>query len=251
MRPIPICAIAALTALGAGHALAQEAPAAAESTAGLSANVGLVTLYKYRGQDQYIGHSGKERWLRPAIQGGLDYDFGNGFYVGNWNSSLRLPSSSGTAHAEMDFYGGYRFETGPLAWDTGVLRYQYPGAGVLNTTELYAAASYESVTLKYAHTVSDRYFGIDDGKGTGYLSLAVSHPLRDDLSLQASVGRTFLDDGAQATSGYPDYTDYSVGLAWEARPGTTLTAAVAGADKDDAWGVVNKPKLIVGMKHSF
>ena len=93
MRPIPICAIAALTALGAGHALAQEAPAAAESTAGLSANVGLVTLYKYRGQDQYIGHSGKERWLRPAIQGGLDYDFGNGFYVGNWNSSLRLPSS--------------------------------------------------------------------------------------------------------------------------------------------------------------
>ncbi|MEE1654350.1 TorF family putative porin [Brachymonas sp. G13] len=252
MRTIPaipaVLVITLLSGLSATRALAQEA---APSAGGLSANMGAVTLYKYRGQDQYINHSGEEKKLRPALQAGLDHDFGNGFYVGNWNSSVRLPSSSGTAHLEMDFYGGYRFETGLLAWDVGALRYQYPGSGVLNTTEVYAGATYGPATLKYSHTVSDRYFGLEGGKNTGYLNLAVNYPVSEAVALQASVGHTMLDGGARQASGLPDYTDYSLGLAWTAQPGLTVTAAVAGANQDDAWGYVNKPKAIIGMKYAF
>lgn len=59
----------------------------------------------------------KSRTFKPALQGGFDYAFANGFYVGNWNSSVNwLPGNS----IEMDFYGGYKGEimTG-LGFDLG------------------------------------------------------------------------------------------------------------------------------------
>ena len=42
-----------------------------------SANVGLYSDYRFRGVSQ------TDEGI--AIQGGFDADFGNGFYVGNWN----------------------------------------------------------------------------------------------------------------------------------------------------------------------
>ncbi|MGP1682505.1 MAG: TorF family putative porin, partial [Giesbergeria sp.] len=54
------------------------------ASAQLTGNVSLTTNYKFRGQDQ---DTSKVKAVKPAIQGGFDYAFGeSGFYVGNWNS---------------------------------------------------------------------------------------------------------------------------------------------------------------------
>src|SRR5687768_11616302 len=141
-------------------ALAALATFAGAVQADLTANVSLTTKYKYRGQDQ----SDIEKDVVPAIQGGFDYSLG-GFYLGNWNSSI------GFAHGtEVDVYGGYKGTAGSIGYDVGVLQYWYPGTGVssLNTTEIYGAVSFNILTAKYSHTVSDEYFAIPGGRGTGY-----------------------------------------------------------------------------------
>ncbi|MFN9474564.1 TorF family putative porin, partial [Acidovorax sp.] len=74
------------------------------ANAQLTGNVSLTTNYKFRGQDQDVS---KARAVKPAIQGGFDYAFGeSGFYVGNWNSSVDWLSGNSI---ESDIYGGYKF----------------------------------------------------------------------------------------------------------------------------------------------
>src|SRR5450830_735029 len=71
------------------------APAAAPAPAPaplLTGNISLTSNYKFRGQDQDMlgkNNFAKTKAVKPAIQGGFDYAFGeSGFYVGNWNSSV-------------------------------------------------------------------------------------------------------------------------------------------------------------------
>src|SRR5574343_1191814 len=67
-----------------GVALAAALPLLA--SAQLTGNVSVTTNYKFRGQDQ---DTSKVKAVKPALQGGFDYTFGEtGFYVGNWNSSV-------------------------------------------------------------------------------------------------------------------------------------------------------------------
>lgn len=222
------------------------------ASAQLSANVSLTSNYKFRGQDQ---DQGRTKTFKPAIQGGFDYAFGQtGFYVGNWNSSVDWLSNNSI---ESDVYGGYKFSSGALGFDVGVLSYLYPGNNLGNTTELYGAVSYGPFTAKYSHTVSDGYFGFgkatDDGKGTGYWSLAYAQEVAKNVTLKASVGFTNLKGAVNAT-GYPDYTDYSVGAAYDFGSGVSLSGAVVGANKKsfypyaiDASKSVNKAALIVTL----
>ena len=51
----------------------------------LAFNISLASNYKFRGQDQDQSKTGG---FKPALQGGVDYAFANGFYVGNWNSTI-------------------------------------------------------------------------------------------------------------------------------------------------------------------
>ena len=99
----------------AQSAPAADAPAAAPAPApaapaALTANVPLASQYRYRGIMQTNN--------KPAIQGGFDYAIPGGvlpegFYIGNWNSSISWLSDSNSnvsAPIEMDFYGGYKTE---------------------------------------------------------------------------------------------------------------------------------------------
>ena len=92
-------------------ALSASAVHAEEAASPLTANVALTTKYKYRGQDQ-----GSVQAFAPAIQGGFDFSK-NGFYLGNWNSSIGF--GGGT---EVDLYGGYKGAiTKDLGYDVGML----------------------------------------------------------------------------------------------------------------------------------
>ncbi len=240
---------AALTASGAAMAQTTEptAPAAAPASP-LTANVTLTTNYKFRGQDQdVLGKNGfaKTRAVKPAIQGGFDYAFGeSGFYVGNWNSSVNwLPGNS----IEMDFYGGYKFKGGPIDWDVGILQYYYPGNTAGNVTELYGAGSWAdeaigSFTLKYSHTVSKDYFnyaGASSGSGlrgrnTGYLNLAYSKEIAPKLTLKAAVGYTRMSSDIRSL-GFPSYVDYNLGVSYDFGSGLSLAGAVQGANKKSSY----------------
>lgn len=182
------------------------------ASAQLTGNVSLTTNYKFRGQDQ---DASKVKAVKPAIQGGFDYTFGEtGFYLGNWNSSVDwLPGNS----IEMDFYGGYKFKAGGMDLDVGALTYVYPGNTNGNTTELYGAATYGPVTAKYSHTVSKDYFGwagakssSSRGRNTGYLNVAFAQEVAPSTTFKAAVGYTrFASDIKDL--GVPNYVDYSVG----------------------------------------
>jgi len=246
----------ALTASGAALAQTATADAAAPAASPLTANITLTTNYKFRGQDQdQIGHNGfyKTRGVKPAIQGGFDYAFGDsGFYVGNWNSSVNWLSGNSI---EMDLYGGYKFKGGPIDWDVGVLTYVYPGNKNGNTTELYGAGTYTndalgSITVKYSHTVSKDYFGYagantwtwyadpfssrPSGRNTGYLNVAYSKEIVPKLTLKAAVGYTRMSSDIRA-AGYKSYVDYNVGATYDFGAGLSLTGAVVGANKKDSY----------------
>ena len=219
------------------------------ASAQLSGNLALTTNYKFRGQDQ---DTHKSTAVKPAIQGGFDYAFGeSGWYVGNWNSSVNwLPSNS----IEMDFYGGYKFKAGAFDMDLGGLLYAYPGNASGNTTELYGAATWGPLTAKYSHTVSQDYFGWAGAKGgsglrgrnTGYLSFAVAQEVAPNTTLKASVGFTRFASDIKDT-GVPNYMDFSVGGAYDFGGGLSLAAAIAGANKKSFFGDVNKPRLLLTL----
>lgn len=209
---------------------------------GLSANVALTTKYKYRGQDQ----SDQTKDAVPALQGGFDYALG-GFYVGNWNSAV------GFAHGtEMDFYGGYKGKISVLDYDVGLLQYYYPGTGgsQLNTTEIYGGIGWEFITAKYSLTVSDKYFGITDGKNTGYLDISANYEIAKGLTLNGHLGQTFFSSGAKNV-GAANYTDYKLGATYDLGKGLSIAGAFVGANKKNVYGDVNKARAIVTLSKAM
>jgi uncharacterized protein (TIGR02001 family) len=223
--------LAVLVALS-GSAFAQTAAAVDP----ISYNITAVSNYKYRGQDQ---DQSKTRGLKPALQGGVDYAHTSGFYVGNWNSTVNFKDPVGNkANLEIDLYGGYKFPLGDVGMDVGALTYIYPGATKANTTELYAAASYGPLTAKYSSTVSKGYFGVGEsssnGRGTGYLNLAFAQEVMPKITLKASVGSTMFTSDAK-NGGAVNYSDYSIGAAYDLGEGMSVTGSYVGANKKNSY----------------
>ena len=219
------------------------------ASAQLTGNVSLTTNYKFRGQDQ---DASKAKAVKPALQGGFDYAFGeSGWYVGNWNSSVDWLANNSL---EADLYGGYKFKAAGADFDLGALTYIYPGNASGNTTELYGAATFGPVTAKYSHTVSKDYFGWAGakagsglkGRNTGYLNLALAQEVAPSLTLKASVGFTRFAGDIKDT-GVPNYMDYSLGGAYDLGDGLSLGAAVVGANKKAFFGHANKSRVIVTL----
>lgn len=226
---------------------------AAAHADGLSANVSLVTKYKYRGQDQ----SDPTKDMVPALQGGFDYTLG-GFYVGNWNSSVSFNVSPDGVNffpvgTEMDFYGGYKGKVAMLDYDVGVLQYYYPGsaAHVLNTTEVYGQLGWQFVTAKYSLTVSDEYFGVPEGRNTGYFDISANYEIAKGLTLNAHVGQTLFSSDAKNAAGVVNYTDYKLGLTYDLGNGFSVSGAAVGANKKNVYGDINKSRLILALNKSM
>jgi len=249
-------ALAALPMLASAQAAADAAAAPAPN---LTGNVSVTTNYKFRGQDQdVLGRNdfAKTSWFKPAIQGGLDYVFGDsGFYVGNWNSSVNwLPGNS----VEMDFYGGYKFKGGPIDWDVGVYQYYYPGNTAGNTTEIYGAGTWSdeafgAFTAKYSWTVSKDYFNYAgnkggsglDGTNTGYLNLSYTKEIVPKLTFKTALGYTFFTSDIKSL-GYKDYLDYNVGVSYDFGSGLALAGSVQGGNNQSAFNLIATPGIPTG-----
>lgn len=195
--------VAALASAFAMPAMAEDSP--------FSANVSLTSNYLYRGITQTAD--------RGAIQGGFDYAHASGFYVGAWGSNISWLTDSGAytsgASLELDTYGGYRGEAGPVSYDVGFLRYNYsgevaPGGISATTNEIYGAVSYSLMTVKYSRSLSD-LFGVTDSKGSGYFEVNGAYDVEAaGVTLSAHLGKQTV---AGAANGGLSYKDYNVKVA--------------------------------------
>src|SRR4051812_31057880 len=196
-----LAVLAALSLLACGAASAQATAPEPDYTA--SVNIGAVTDYRYRGISQSR--------LKPAIQGGADFAHKSGFYIGTWASSIKwVKDSGGNADAEIDLYGGYKFQGGPVAFDIGALRYYYPDAQLAvspNTTELYAAGTWGPATLKYSHAVTN-LFGFADSKNSYYVDLSATF----DTGYWGLTVTPHIGYQSVKNNGAFSYTDWSVAL---------------------------------------
>ena len=234
-----ITAIAATTALLAGNAMAQSAPApaAAPDPGPVTANVTLASEYRYRGISQSN--------FKPAIQGGFDYAHESGFYIGNWNSSISwiadsyTPASTGSqisSQIEMDFYAGFKKEIAKdTTLDLGLLQYYYPTSGAAysasmvnpNSTEAYVALSYQFVTLKYSYSLTD-LFGNANTKGSSYIDLSANYDTGvEGITLNAHAGYQ-----KYANASNLSYTDWKLGLTKDLGKGLSISAAYIGTNAD-------------------
>ncbi|MBG9389139.1 hypothetical protein I5803_13975 [Caenimonas sp. DR4.4] len=239
--------LAAMALSGTGAFAQAAAPAAPEPDYTLSYNVGAVTDYRYRGISQSR--------LKPAIQGGIDFSHKSGFYLGTWLSSIKwIKDAGGDASVEWDIYGGYKGTAGPIGYDVGVLRYQYPSANLAvspNTTEVYIAGTYGPATLKYSHSLTDT-FGFFDSKGSYYIDGSATFDLGSGWSVVPHVGYQKIKNTSAAS-----YTDYSITLGKDFGNGISATAAVVATDADDTMYFTPSGKftgrtgLVLGVKYSF
>jgi uncharacterized protein (TIGR02001 family) len=235
--------------------LAEEA-AAAPTAHTFSGNAGLFSDYRFRAISQ--------TYNEPAIQGGFDYAHSSGLYAGTWASNVSGNLYVNGASMEWDFYGGYKFElVEDLLIDLGIYEYYYPDAHYndpkktdYDNTELYIGASWQWLSVKYWHAVTD-YFGVNehtyggyapvvdnhggtdptqalpsdrgDSKGSNYFEVNASFAVADKTTLGLHAGHLNVENYGEL-----DYTDYKISLArdfgW-----ATLAAAAIASDASAKW----------------
>lgn len=213
----------------------------------LTANLGLVSNYVFRG----ISQSQNE----GAVQGGVDYAYENGLYVGFWGSTVDWVNRSDVRYKthnqlEADLYGGYKLPLGQFTLDIGAVQYYYLGndqglnkgsAGgqirTPDTLEGYVGLSYGVLSLKYNQVLSRSFIGwggsSDPNKsneGTEYIDLTATVPLNKKVEVLAHVGRQIVKNYYQAS-----YTDYLLGATYD--PGFGVFGLnVTGTDTQENCG---------------
>ncbi len=267
-------AVALSSAARAQTAAPAPAPAAAPAAAPapadpLSFNVGVVTDYRYRAISQSR--------LKPALQGGADYAFASGAYVGTWASTISWIKDAGTINGvdagktplEIDLYGGYKGEIAKdFSYDVGGLYYLYAGnkydkiggTSKADTFEIYGALTYGIFTAKYSHSLTNLFGtgggGAPNSKGSYYLDLSANVDLGNGWTVTPHLGRQQI-----AKYSIGSYTDYALTVAKDMGSGVSLSAALIGTDVKKINGVsvypspsgkdLGKSTLVLGAKYSF
>ncbi|HEX8963925.1 MAG TPA: TorF family putative porin [Rhodocyclaceae bacterium] len=236
-----ISAVLAGAMLSPLAALADDAPASP-----LSFNIGVTSDYLFRGVSQTHG--------KPALQGGVDYAFSNGFYVGAWASNITwVKDFLGSGSTEVDVYGGYKgaFANPDWTYDVGYITYNYPGHGsaiqnaggvpVLanpNTQELYGSIGWKWLSAKYSYATSSHFIGWygsgttattdDKTRGSSYLELNANYDMGGGWTLIGHLGHQKVKN-ITANSGWTgpnnaDYTDWKLGVSKDVGFGTVTLA---------------------------
>jgi uncharacterized protein (TIGR02001 family) len=171
----------------------------------VTTNLGATSDYRYRGISQTQN--------APAIQGGIDYTNKNGFYAGNWNSSVSSLVYTNGAGIETDLYAGYKKEIKGITLDVGSYNYFYPRASVnktnYDTREVYVGAAKGPVSIKVSQSLGD-YFAASNSRGSRYYQADVAYLIAGTkASILAHAGRT---DVANQT--VLDSNDYNAGVGY-------------------------------------
>jgi uncharacterized protein (TIGR02001 family) len=207
----------------------------------ISANVGFVSEYSFRG----IAQSNEE----PALQGGFDVSHSSGFYAGIWGSNVEF----GDATLETDLYAGYSNSIGNFSYDVGALYYMYPGADNnldYDYYELSAALGYDFQVFSASASVNYAPDNFGDSGHAEYYALSVDVPLPSDFSLNGHFGHQEIEDNA--AFGVEDYNDWGVGLGYSWQ-GFDFALSYIDTDLDEPTECADgcDQKVIFGISRSF
>ena len=215
----------------------------------VTANVSLVSEYRFRGIAQTFG--------QPAIQGGFDISMPYGFYAGNWNSNVQSGAGYPSGYLETDLYGGWKYAFNEdFGLDTGVLFYLYPGSkgseatsntantafwggaagyagvnnGMVNNFEYYIGGNWKTLSLKEYIAFSDYFSQVSptgaSTSGTSYTDLTGTQDLGfidPSLSTWGVVGHV----GFLAVRNYSaaNYVDWKLGITKDLGNGWSASAS--------------------------
>lgn len=184
----------------------EAAVEAEEESSNLSWNLSVTSDYVFRGITQTN--------FDPAVQGGLDYAFGDtGLYVGAWASNVDFDDADGP-DIEVDTYIGWSRDLAEgVNLDLHLVRYTYLGErevyGNIDYNEYFAALSYNEM-LTFTVAYADDY--ANGGYSSLYYNLAGSWDLGNDVAVNAAVGRSNFSDDVGS------YTDWNVGVSRQFGP---------------------------------
>ncbi|MCL7750512.1 TorF family putative porin [Guyparkeria hydrothermalis] len=221
-------------------ALTLPSVAAAE----VSANVGVVSNYFFRGVTQTDDGA--------AVQGGLDYAHDSGFYAGTWASTVDF--GDGTSY-ELDLYAGYGGSIGDLGYDVGYIYYAYPDGDDLDFGEIYGSLSYSYLTAGLAYTVNSQATG-ESAFDTGdlYYYAGVDVPFGES-GYSGSLYYGYYTFDADSSTNELDYGHWSAGLSKDAGEFGSfgLNLELADIDENHGFGDDNSDdlKLWISWSKSF
>jgi uncharacterized protein (TIGR02001 family) len=198
-----------------------------EGASSLSVNAALSTDYVFR----YISQTFED----PAVSGGVDWDSGSGFYMGVWGSNVDFGDD---ARLEMDFYGGYSFETsGELTVNVGLIDYEY-----------------------FGNQANDSYFEgfVSIAKGPAFLT--VYHDIKSGeytwveggFEHELGLGSTSLTLGTLLVDEGDGYSGWSLGASYPYRSANyTVTAFGTDSDGETQFGKLADTRLVISVDTEF
>ena len=178
----------AATSLLATSAFTSSSALAAE---GLSANVGVVSQYFFRGVAQTNAAS---------TSAGIDYAMGD-FSVGTWVADVQ-------DGIEVDLYGSYALALGEFDLSAGFTSYQYTGDFDTAYNEINLGASYKFVSVAYSVGTRD----VDGASDEDYDFLAITAEYDGFYATYGTWGQDF--DGDYVELGYStEVSGFGLGVA--------------------------------------
>lgn len=228
--------------------------------AGLTGNIGIFSKYVLRGITNDTENDG------AAVQGGLDWSFDNGVFVGYWGSNLdytysasTIPSSS-AAGFENDFYGGYAGKAGPVSYSVGATQYAYVEVDDSNLFEPFATVGVGPATLGVKYLAQDGWWG---NAGDMYWTLAYSTGLPKGFKFSGTVGYYLYNDddnsklcnpapagcGATTTNSAFRHVDLTLSHPIGATGAEMLMTVVIGGENRSE--VDQDNAIVFGVKYGF
>jgi uncharacterized protein (TIGR02001 family) len=235
-------------ALMAGPALADGMPSSGKIASpesrvcSGSGNVGVTSDYIFRGVSQNMGE--------PALQGGVDLTCGK-FYVGVWGSNV-VGETQGVdiGSVEFDIFAGYRFSTGKINWDLGLIYYVYPGPyNKVDSIEWKLGAS--TGLWKGANVSATALYNFEDEVGIYELGFSQSLPKVGIFTptFSATYGQVHYD----AQDSQYSYWNAGVTLGFAEKWSLDLRYWDSDLDPGFVFGtqVQGEPKYVATLKYSF
>lgn len=215
MKTLKLAVMGALIATSAVSTVAQAAAA-------WTGNVALTNNYLWRGVTQTSDQA--------AIQGGMDYDFGNNFTIGAWISNV-------TGGTELDLYGAYKINLGKdMSLDVGAIKYKYLAIDNVDFLEAFAKFNYQKLAVGAFLTLDQ------DASPTQeedlYLMASYSFDIGKDKTLALTVGDYDYDN--------PNTEDYS-----HLRAALTKGEFTFAFDDNDKNGNAGDSRLSITWAKSF
>lgn len=194
----------------------------------LSGALAFTTDYRFRGVTQTSRN--------PAVQGNIDYNHESGAYIGVWASNIDFGDNE--SNTEFDFYAGYSTEIAPnTEIGGGVLYYVYPGTSDLDLDyfEIFASISHDTnisgqdVSLGASLNYSPDNFG-ESGEAY-YFAATAATEIAPDITIDGHIGRQLIEDNDIFL--LPDYTDWSLGVAYNIGDGYEAKLQYIDTDIDE------------------